>query len=177
MEELFSKERAESFEFRQSNEDMLMDRAFEGPVLGWGGWGRFLVQDRRGRTLAIPDGLWIIVLGDRGLPGLIALYLAMLLPVVRFLWLQPARLWSHPLGAGAAICAVVVTLYMIDNLMNCMHNHVFILMAGALAGLPRTSIVATRSVAGALHKSTPLEAPAAVLRRTPLRTRVESKLY
>jgi hypothetical protein len=174
--EVLGTERAESFEFRQSNEDMLRDRAFEGPVLGWGGWGRFLVQDRNGKHLTIPDGLWIILLGDRGLPGLIALYLAMLLPVVRFLCLQPARIWSHPLGAGAAVCAVVVTLYMIDNLMNCMHNHVFILMAGALAGLPRTSAVVVQSVAGAVHESAPLEARAAFLRRTALRTRVESKL-
>jgi hypothetical protein len=177
LEEAFGTDRAGSFEFRQTNEDMLIDRAIEGPVLGWGGWGRFLVSDRHGGTLTIPDGLWIITLGDRGLPGMIALYLAMLLPVVRFLWLQTVRIWSHPLGAGAVVCAVVVTLYMIDNLMNYMHNHVFILMAGALAGLPRTSVAAAQSAAGALHEPAPIEAPAAFLRRTQLRTRVESKLY
>jgi hypothetical protein len=172
VEEVFGTERAESFECRQTNEDMLRDRAFEGPVLGWGGWGRYLVQDEHGRNLTIPDGLWIITLGDRGLPGLIALYLALLLPVIRFLWLQPVRTWSYPPGAGAAVCAVVVTLYMIDNLMNNMHNHVFILMAGALAGLPRTSTAAGESTAGGLHESASLVAPAGFPRRTLPQTRV-----
>lgn len=133
-------ERAESFEFRQTNEEMLMARAFEGPAFGWGGWGRNFVRDKDGTVLTIPDGLWIIALGERGLPGLITLWLAMLLPVVRFLWQQPVSTWSTPRSAAAMACAFIVVLYMIDNLMNGMHNPVFIAMAGALAALPRTKL-------------------------------------
>lgn len=133
--EYVSEQRVSSFEFRTRNEDMLLERAFEGPPLGWGGWGRSLVYGEGGRQLSIPDGMWIIVLGDRGVPGLIVLYAAMLLPVLRFLWLLPRSGWSDPLYSGAVACAVVIVLFMTDNLMNFMQNHVFIVMAGALAGL------------------------------------------
>jgi hypothetical protein len=135
--EVLGQDRAESFECRQVNEDLLVGRALEGPPFGWCGWGRNLVHDSDGKNLTIPDGLWVITLGDRGVPGLVALYLALLLPVARFLWLQPAGTWSHPLCAPAAACAVIVVLFALDTLGNAMHNHVFILMAGALAGLPR----------------------------------------
>jgi hypothetical protein len=129
-------DRADSFAFRQINEDLLMARAFDGPPFGWGGWGRNYAQDRHGKNLTVPDGLWIIVLGERGFLGLLSLFLAMLLPVVRFLWCRPVSTWLRPESAAATACAVVVVLYMIDNLMNAMNNHVFILMAGALAALP-----------------------------------------
>jgi hypothetical protein len=133
----FGEDRAASFEFRQINEELLMKKALEGPPLGWAGWGRNYIQDRMGRNLTVPDGLWIITLGERGFLGLISLYLAMLLPVVHFIWSQPASTWRRPECAPATACAVVVALYMIDNLMNSMNNHAFILMAGALAALPR----------------------------------------
>ncbi len=133
-------ERVESFWFRHWNEELLMARAFEGPPFGWAGWGRNFVRDKEGRNLTICDSLWIITLGVRGLPGLIVVYLAMLLPVARFVWRQPAATWFQPKYAGATACALVVVLYMIDNLVNDMHNHVFILMAGALSGLALTSV-------------------------------------
>ncbi len=144
LEESIDEDRAGSFLFRQKNEDLLMERAFEGPVWGWGGWGRNFVLDKFGKVQTVPDGLWIIALGVRGLPGLIALFSALLLPVARYLWLQPVGLWYRPRIAPATACAVVVVLYMIDNLMNDMHNHVFLLMGGALAGLPRATDAATR---------------------------------
>ncbi len=147
------KDRAESFECRQINEDDLMERAFEGPPFGWGGWGRNFVHDKYGNNLTIPDGLWIITLGERGLLGLISLYLAMLVPVARFIFVRPPSTWSKPACAPAVACAVVVVLYMIDNLMNAMHNPVFILMAGGLAGLARV-------------KAAPPEPPPALTDRT-----------
>ena len=61
----------------------------------------------------------------------------MLVPVARFMFVRPPSTWSQPACAPAVACAVVVVLYMIDNLMNAMHNPVFILMAGGLAGLAR----------------------------------------
>jgi len=138
MQATLGQDRAESFEFRQMNEELLMTRAFEGPLFGWAGWGRNFHQDKEGRNITIPDGRWIITIGERGLPGLILLFLAMLLPGVCFLMFKPADLCSRPDFAAAPVCPVVVALYMIDNLMNAMHNPVIILMAGALAALPPT---------------------------------------
>lgn len=137
--ELTDEERASSFLFRQVNEDMLMQRAAEGPPFGWGGWARNFVRDKSGMTIATPDGMWIIVLGVNGIPGLTAFYLSLLLPVIRFLWLQPVSLWFRPWCAAATACAMVVVLYMVDNLMNAMNNHVFVAMAGALSAFPRVS--------------------------------------
>jgi hypothetical protein len=134
--EMVGQERASSFEFRQTNEDMLVERALEGPTFGWNGWGRNLIQDRQGRTVSVPDGLWVLAIGERGVPGLAALFAALLLPVARFLWIRPPQSWSQPWCAAAAACAVIVVLYMLDNLLNNMHNHYFILMAGGIAGLP-----------------------------------------
>jgi O-antigen ligase len=138
--EKLGEDRAGSFRFRLINEDRLMVRAFDGPTFGWGGWGRNYDQDRFGRNVTIPDGLWIATLGERGIPGLVVLHLALLLPVVRFLWTQPVSTWASARCAAATACAVVVTLYVADNLMNNMHNPVFIMMAGALAGLSRRSV-------------------------------------
>jgi hypothetical protein len=136
LQQTLGEDRAGSFDYRQINEDLLMTQASEGPVFGWGGWGRNFVRDSKGAVKTVPDGLWIITLGERGVPGLVLLYLAMLMPIVRFLFLQPLAAWGRPECAGALACAVVVVLYMIDNLMNAMHNPVFIMMAGGLAGLP-----------------------------------------
>jgi hypothetical protein len=152
LEQVVGPDRAESFAFRQHNEDLLIEKAFEGPALGWGGWGRNYVCDRRGKPITVPDGLWIIALGQYGMGGLLDLYVAMLLPVVRFLWLQPPAAWSRPWCACAAAGAMIVALHMLDNLLNGMHNPVFILMAGALAGLPRVAVPASATAQALLPR-------------------------
>jgi hypothetical protein len=57
-----SERRAESFEFRLVNEDLLLEKALERPMLGWGGWGRNRVFNELGKDLTVPDGHWIIAL-------------------------------------------------------------------------------------------------------------------
>ncbi len=104
---------------------------------GWGRWGRSLIRDEEGRQISIPDGLWIITLGQFGLVGLTALTALLLLPILLLLRRYPIRMWGHPLVAPAAGLAIVVTLFMIDNLFNAMINPVFVLAAGGLAGLSR----------------------------------------
>lgn len=135
-----NKDRADSLAFRLENENLLVEKALEHPLFGWGGWGRARVHDDAGKDISVTDGLWIITLGDRGLVGLTALYLAMLLPVVRFLWVYPPRVWGQPACAPAAGLAVVVVLYMIDNLLNNMFNHVFVLAAGGLASMTAAGV-------------------------------------
>jgi hypothetical protein len=131
----FNADRAASYEFRLINEGMLMEKAFQRPVFGWSGWGRARIVDEHGKDLAITDGLWIITLGCWGFTGLILLYVSMLLPVVRFVWLYPPRLWSQPGLAPAAVAAVIVVIHMIDNLLNGMPNPAYMLLAAGLGGL------------------------------------------
>ena len=70
-----SEDRAESLNYRIYAETLLLERARERPVLGWGAWGRSRVKDDDGRDRVAVDGLWIIFLGTNGLVGLLSFYL------------------------------------------------------------------------------------------------------
>jgi hypothetical protein len=129
-----SEERTDSLRVRLNSENLLMARAWQQPVFGWGGWSRARVTDERGRDLAITDGLWIIAFGERGLVGLTALTAAILLPAARVLRMSP-RKWLDAGLAATPLLATILSLHMIDNLMNAMVNPAFILAAGGLAGL------------------------------------------
>lgn len=77
-----SPDRAQSLQFRLNNEEKLIERALERPVLGWGGWGRSLFFDPvDGRLSSIPDGAWVIWLGAKGILGYLALFLLLLAPI------------------------------------------------------------------------------------------------
>ena len=128
-------DRAESLDFRLTNENLLVNKALDRPTFGWGGWGRNRVFDEKsGKDLTVTDGLWIIVLGDRGLVGLVALGAVLLLPIARFALLFPPSTWSTRSLAPTAACAVVLTLWSIDSLMNAMVLPVYLLLAGSLMG-------------------------------------------
>ncbi|MHC4067080.1 MAG: O-antigen ligase domain-containing protein, partial [Planctomycetota bacterium] len=61
--------RAESLQFRLTNEDLLMEKALARPVFGWGRWGRARVYGEDGKDISATDGLWVIALGRTGLVG------------------------------------------------------------------------------------------------------------
>ena len=79
-ESLVGPARAESLEYRFRCENLLIAKAVEQPVFGWGGWGRssaYFNADSPWRKPVPTDGLWIIILGTQGirrsdpvLPGL-----------------------------------------------------------------------------------------------------------
>ena len=66
-------DRIASLEFRLRNEDILLDRANEKPLFGWGRWGRSQVYED-GRRVTTTDGTWIIIYGETGLFGYLALF-------------------------------------------------------------------------------------------------------
>jgi O-antigen ligase len=130
----FDKERADSLKTRFTNEDALVNKAFDRPLFGWGGWGRNRVTDRTGKDVSITDGWWVIVLGDRGLVGLVALGGLLLLPVARFAFSWPADTWHTTPVAPVAACAVTLALWATDSLFNAMVLPLYLVMAGGLAG-------------------------------------------
>jgi hypothetical protein len=130
-----SEDRSLSLDFRFKNENILAEKALQRPVFGWGGWGRARVYDDEGNDISVTDGLWIIVLGQYGFLGLTAFAAVILMPSLRLLLLYPARLWSTPAVGPAAVLAVLLVIYMIDNLLNAMINPIFMVAAGGLAGL------------------------------------------
>jgi tetratricopeptide (TPR) repeat protein len=147
-------ERAQSLEYRFQCEDMLMAKALQQPYLGWGGWGRSSVEWVGTNGKHVPtDGLWIIIFGTNGFYGLILLYLAMILPLARFVWRFPARFWGLPQMAAASLAAVLLSLYMIDCLLNAFVNIIYVTLAGALNGIELAQLyTSTTRTRGATHR-------------------------
>ncbi|VTU01964.1 Uncharacterized protein OS=Chlorobium limicola (strain DSM 245 / NBRC 103803) GN=Clim_1847 PE=4 SV=1: O-antigen_lig [Gemmataceae bacterium] len=130
-------DRAQSLEFRFQNESVLVARALERPIVGWGGWGRSRVYDEYGRATTVADGMWIIVLGKRGIIGLVTLGVVLIMPVALVLVRHGARLWTDPAAAPTAAAAAVLAVYSIDCVLNAMFNPVYVLVLGALVALRR----------------------------------------
>lgn len=133
--DLFSPDRAASLGFRLVNEDKLMERGAARFWFGWAGWGRARIYNEEGEDMTVTDGFWIITLGDRGIVGLITLFALILLPAVRYLWHHPARTWGEAAVAPGAAVAITLGMYMLDNMTNAQYNPLFMVMAGALAGV------------------------------------------
>ena len=135
----FNPERAESLGYRFMCEELLVARALERPVFGWGGWNRSAVyfdDNYRDFDHMVPtDGVWIATLGSKGYVGLSLVYLAMGLPTMLFLRRFPVRLWHHPHIAPATLAATLLALYMIDCLLNGFINIIYITLAGGLIGI------------------------------------------
>ena len=137
--------RAESLAFRMYNEDMLINKALQTPVYGWGGWNRASVENEEGTKISIFDGMWIIILGNNGLLGLISYYSALLLPLILLIKGYPARFWQVPEMAPAAVLSVLVGLYSIDCLANAMMNPIYVLVLGGLTGVLGSSSPSKRT--------------------------------
>jgi hypothetical protein len=121
-------ERAESLDFRFSNEYKLLQRAKEQPLFGWGDSGAARVVENADREKVVTDSMWIIVVGNRGLVGLMSFLAALLTPVL-LIYFAPGDRY-----APAAVLAVVLNLYLLDHMVNAMVNPVFAIVAGALTG-------------------------------------------
>jgi len=128
-------DRGQSLEFRLQNEELLVVKALERPLVGWGGWGRSRVHGQYGEATTVADGMWIITLGERGLIGLVTLGLLLLLPLIMLLVKHRSQLWVDSGSAATAIAAVILGIYSIDCLLNAMVNPVYLLLGGAVMGL------------------------------------------
>jgi hypothetical protein len=137
---LFNPERAQSLEFRFDNETLLGAKAREKLLFGWGGWGRnrILEENWEGEIvdIAVTDSLWIITFGVNGLVGLISLSASMLLPAICFGWWKyPVATWFNPKVAPAAAMCVILTLYMLNCLVNGHYIPIYPMISGGLSGL------------------------------------------
>ena len=120
-------ERGASLGYRFMCENLLIRKAIQEPIWGWGGFARSTAYFDEEKTSPVQmDGLWIITLGGRGFIGLSLLYLVLQLPVILFLVRFPVRLWSHPQVAPAAVAATLLCLYMIDCTLNGFVNIIYI---------------------------------------------------
>jgi len=130
-----SQDRALSLEFRFNNENILVDKALQRPVFGWGGWNRSRVYNEHGRDISVTDGLWVLSFGKNGIVGLCSLTLSILLPVVLLLRKFSVKDYFNPSIASAMAISTLLILYMIDNLLNAMVNPIFMVAGGGLAAI------------------------------------------
>ena len=125
-----NEERAGSLLFRLDNEDLLLARANERPLFGWGGWGRSHIFDETGRNTSIIDGYWIIVIGVGGWVQYIGEFgMLCFAPLVLAL-----RRKSYDIAPATAALSIVMAVNLIDLIPNTGITVVTWLMAGALAG-------------------------------------------
>ncbi len=127
-----SEDRGASLEFRIMNEDLLLVKARERMVFGWGGWGRSRVYNEKGEDVSVTDGYWIILYGTTGLVGLTAFFMILIIPALRFTFAFKKEHWKQPEMLVLLSLPLILILYAIDSLANDMKMPVYMLTAGGL---------------------------------------------
>lgn len=121
--------RAQSFNVRIVNEDRLLERAFEKPWFGWGGWGRARVYSEEGFDLSITDGSWVIAFGDGGWINYFSFFGLMSWPIWGFFLRRREKIDPITAGLALMLCAKLV-----DLIPNSGFDSIYWLMVGSLAG-------------------------------------------
>lgn len=126
-------ERAGSLQFRFENENILIDRAMERPVFGWGTWGRNQIYNgQTGELLTTTDGRWIITIGVYGWVGFLAEFGLLILPM-GLAW-QALRRREAPPSLWFGGVAIILAINMIDMIPNATLTPMTWLFSGALLG-------------------------------------------
>lgn len=127
-----SEERAFSLQFRLDMESLLVDRAMERPLFGWGLWGRNLIYDvTDGRMQVIPDGRWVLAIGILGITGFVAEFGLLTLPLLLLAW-QVLR--GRDPGPWTGPVALLVAINLVDMVPNATLTPLTWLFAGAALG-------------------------------------------
>jgi hypothetical protein len=132
-------DRAHSLDFRFENEDILFEKAQERPVFGWGGFRRSRVfHPVRGNDMSVTDGFSVIILGTRGIFGLLTTFGLLVWPVL-IAYRRLPRVSSLSDRALISSLSLVVAINTIDLLPNGLFSYLPYLFAGALIGVVQGS--------------------------------------
>jgi hypothetical protein len=131
-----SADRSSSFKTRILNEDILLAKANQKPLLGWGSWGRNRVyQEGTGEDISVTDGGWIIQFGSWGWLGYLAYFGLFAAAVFR------SRIAVRGPVTQDSIVVGGLSLIMAVNLLDMIPNSAVFpftyLAAGAVAGAVR----------------------------------------
>jgi cell division protein FtsW (lipid II flippase) len=130
----YSEERAQSIEFRFHHEDLLLEKANKRKLFGWGSWGRNRIYDPyTGQDLSVTDGYWIIIFGNFGWLGYLAVFGLLFYPLVAYyreVRSSKDKSYSVP---TVSIC-IILALTMVDTIPNASISQLTFLLAGALIG-------------------------------------------
>jgi hypothetical protein len=123
-------DRARSLQFRLNNEDILLEKANQRPVFGWGGWGRSRVYDERGKDISTTDGRWIISIGNGGWIGYLASFGLLTSSIFLLAWHQK----KYEITLATSALCLVLAGNLIDLIPNAGLTPITWLIAGALFG-------------------------------------------
>ena len=132
----FDAARGQSLEFRFNNEDLLLERANQKPLFGWGSAGRNNVHDPVTGKSLVTDGKWVITIGLWGWYGYIAEFGLLTLPLL-LLYRRARKRTVQVTMATTALC-LVHALNLLDLLPNASATPLTFLIAGALFGYAET---------------------------------------
>jgi hypothetical protein len=122
--------RVSSLRYRVQNEDILLEKAVERPIFGWGGWRRNRVFDAQGRDISTTDGGWILLFGVGGWARYIGLIGLLALPIA----LLAARQRKLEIGLETSGLCLVLAANLADLIPNDTFTPMTWLVAGALLG-------------------------------------------
>ena len=166
-----SQERAASLAYRFDNEALLLERANERPWLGWGGWGRNLIMDvETQEIITIPDGRWIIVFGTYGWLGYVAEFGLLSLPLL-MLGREALRGEANAIPRTVSAIAVILSINLIDMLLNAALTPITWMLAGAVLGYTealRASRKSGKAAAAVVPSVVIGNLPEATMRRTEM---------
>jgi len=132
-----SEDRAGSIAFRFHNEDLVLKRALERPIFGWGGFHRIFVFDQEsGDELTTLDGAWIITYAGGGVLGFVAKFGLLVWPIWRALK-RVRRIPSKSDQLLISTVGIVTAMVSVDLLPNGMFTYFPHLFAGVLLGATR----------------------------------------
>lgn len=127
-----SEHRADSFATRLRNETILIDKANQKPLFGWGGWGRNRVYDAAySKDITITDGGWIIIFGTYGWFGYLGLFGMFAIPVLRLN--RSAKRLDREDALTAAGLALMLAANIADMIPNANLMPLTFVIAGSIA--------------------------------------------
>jgi hypothetical protein len=142
----FGESRAGSLRFRLENEDLMLERARERSLFGWGGSGRSRVyHERSGRKAAIVDGDWLITMSHFGWVGFLSRYFLLLLPI----FMTAGRMTDVRKQSDRRLysaLALMIAFSAVDLLPNGNWNYLPFVFSGVLLGCTPRGRGSVRSV-------------------------------
>mgnify|MGYP007022651355 CR=1 FL=1 len=136
--EEISLERAQSLEYRFTNEYILLNHAKQKVFFGWGTWSRNRVFSKEtGEDLSTTDGDWIITLGTYGIIGFAAKFLLFIYPVFRAVSVYRFVQTKEEKNL-LAIHSLLISFILLDQIPNSSLSIWVWLFAGILLGRTET---------------------------------------
>jgi len=157
---MIEQERSDSLAVRMRMEDVLIERAMEKPLFGWGTSGGNRIRNEEGRDVTLSDSLWIIVIGMNGLVGLASVYTVLVTPIVLTAWRFRWAVWRDPLGGPACVLALMTGLFTIDCLFNALINPIYVVAAGAVVSVATARPAPRRAISPRSPPPAPMMSPA-----------------